>query len=122
MKAEGCELISSYSNCRTPVYYLYEGMEYKTTPGRWNSGHRAHKCKCIRYTQHYIKQLFANEGCELISEYKNQKSKLTYKYNDQIYEVVFNDWKLFSSRPHLGQKHSFFTENTEQMTDQKIDE
>lgn len=101
MKAEGCELISSYTNYKTPVYYLFEGMEYKTTPGRWNSGHRAHKCKCIRYTQNYIKQLFANEECELISEYKNQKSKLKYKFNDQIYEVIFNEWKFFNKRPHL---------------------
>lgn len=121
MKAEQCELISEYIKGDKPVYYLFEGFEYKTTPTRWKSGHRAHKCKCIRYTQNYIKQLFANEGCELISEYKNQKSRLKYKYNDQIYEVIFNDWKFYNSRPHLGQNHTFFTENPEQKPDQKID-
>ena len=101
MKNEDCELISKYTNYKTPVYYLFEGMEYKTTPNKWHSGHRAHKCKCIRYTQNYIKQLFENEGCELISEYQNQKSKLKYLYKDKEYEVVFNDWKYFNKRPHL---------------------
>lgn len=101
MKAEGCELISPYTDYKTPVYYIFEGMEYKTTPYRWNSGHRAHKCKCIRYTHNYIKQLFANEGCELISEYQNQKSKLKYLYHEKEYEVTFNDWKFFNKRPHL---------------------
>lgn len=119
MKAEGCELISSYKDSKTPVYYMFEGFEYKITPYRWNSGGRSHKDKCIRYTQNYFKQLFANEGCELISEYKNQKSRLKYKYNDQIYEVIFNDWKFYNSRPHLNQKHTFFTENPEQKPEQK---
>lgn len=101
MKNENCELISKYENYKTPVYYLFEGMEYKITPSKWNSGHRAHKCKCIRYTQNYIKQLFENEGCTLLSEYKNQKSKLKYLYNNKEYEVIFNDWKYFNKRPHL---------------------
>ena len=104
MKNEECELISKYTNYKTPVYYIYEGMEYKTTPSKWNSGHRAHKCKCIRYTHNYIKQLFANEECELISEYQNQKSKLKYLYKEKEYEVTFNDWKFFNKRPHLHQQ------------------
>ena len=103
MKKEECELITKYTTAKTPVYYIFEGMEYKTTPTKWNSGHRAHKCKCIRYTHNYIKQLFANEDCELISEYQNQKSKLKYLYNEKEYEVTFNDWKYFNKRPHLHQ-------------------
>ena len=101
MKKEECELITKYTTAKTPVYYIYEGMEYKITPYRWHSGHRAHKCKCIRYTHNYIKQLFANEDCELISEYQNQQSKLKYLYNEKEYEVTFNDWKYFNKRPHL---------------------
>ena len=101
MKAEECELISEYIKGDKPVYYLFNGLEYKTTPTKWNTGHRAHKCKCIRYTQNYIKQLFEKEGCTLMSEYKNQKSLLKYMYNDKEYEVIFNNWLYFNKRPHL---------------------
>ena len=110
MKSEGCELLDKYVNGRTPIRYLFENMEYKTTPTRWNTGYRAHKSKCIRYTHEYIAQLFANEGCELISKYVNQKSKLTYRYNGREYKVVWNDWKFFNSRPHLGVNKTYFTE------------
>ena len=51
-------------------------------PTRWNSGIRPHNVECIRYTQEHIAQLFAKEGCQLISQYKNQKSLLKYKYKD----------------------------------------
>ena len=101
MSAEGCELISKYVNSKTKVLYIHDGFEYQTTPSRWNSGYRSHKGKCPRYTQNYIKKLFENEGCELISEYKNQKSLLKYRYQGVTYEVVFNDWKFWHRRPHL---------------------
>ena len=32
MKAENCELISEYINCEKPVFYIYEGFEYKINP------------------------------------------------------------------------------------------
>ena len=51
--------------------------------------------------------MFEDEGCELISEYKNQKSKLKYRYQGVVYEVVFNDWKFFNSRPHLGRRSTY---------------
>ncbi|KAK8857644.1 hypothetical protein M9Y10_016050 [Tritrichomonas musculus] len=106
MKAEDCELISKYVNSKKTVLYIYDGFEYQTTPARWNGGYRSHKSKCPRYTQNYIKKMFEDEGCELISEYKNQKSKLKYRYDGVVYEVVFNDWKFFNSRPHLGRRVS----------------
>ena len=110
MKTEGCELISPYESSLKPVHYLFEGMDYKISPYRWYRGVRAHNVKCIRYTNEHIKQLFAKEGCELISPYVNQKSKLTYRYNGKEYTVVWNDWKFFNSRPHLGAKKTYFTE------------
>lgn len=73
MKAGECKLISEYIKGDKHVYYLFNGLEYKITPTKWNTGFRAHKCKCIRYTQNYIKQLFEKEGCALMSEYKNLK-------------------------------------------------
>ena len=78
MKNEGCELISEYNGSNVPVYYLYNSLEYKVIPWKWKRGHRAHNVRCIRYTNNHIKKLFEDEGCELISEYKNQKSKLKY--------------------------------------------
>lgn len=42
----------------------------------WNQGIRQHLTKRIHYTQNHIEQLFADEECELLSEYQNQKSWL----------------------------------------------
>lgn len=110
MKAEGCELISKYTNANADVFYLFEGFEYKTRPTKWNAGHRPHKAKCIRYTPNYVRKVFKDAGCILLTEYKNQKTKLRYLYEGKEYEVYFNDWLYYGSRPHLGIKRSFFTE------------
>lgn len=108
MKLEGCELLDKYVDGRTKIRYLFEGLEYQTTPTKWNTGYRAHKSKCPRYTHEHIAQLFAKEGCELISQYVNQKSKLTYRYKDRNYQVVWNDWKYYNTRPHLGNNKTYF--------------
>ena len=109
MAKEGCTLISKYESYKKPVHYIFEGLDYSVQPTRWNSGIRPHNVKCIRYTQEHIAQLFAKEGCQLISQYKNQKSLSKYKYKDTEYEVVWNDWKFYNSRPHLGRNMSHFT-------------
>ena len=100
MKAEGCELVSKYVKANVKVFYLFNGFEYQTTPTKWNSGYRAHKSKCSHYTQNYIKKAFADEGCELISEFKNVKTLLRYRYQGKIYEVTFDNWKNYGRRPH----------------------
>ena len=110
MKAEGCELISKYTTANADVFYLFEGFEYKTRPTKWNAGHRPHKAKCIRYTPNYVRKVFKDAGCILLTEYKNQKTKLRYLYEGKEYDVYFNDWLYYGSRPHLGIKRSFFTE------------
>ena len=100
MLSEECTLTSRYETHKSPVHYTYKGYDYSVTPARWTAGIRPHKAKCIRYTHEHIKQLFADEGCELITIYHNQKQPLQYKYNDKLYTVCFNDWKFFHSRPH----------------------
>ncbi|KAK8860463.1 hypothetical protein M9Y10_012128 [Tritrichomonas musculus] len=110
MKNENCILQSKYVSARIPITYLYNNMQYQTTYTKWNNGYRAHQSKCPRYTHEHIAQLFEKEGCKLLSQYKNQKSRLTYEYNGKIYQVIYNDWKFYSSRPHLNQIHTYFTE------------
>ena len=107
MLKEDCILTSSYELSNKLVHYTFEGLDYAITPTKWSKGIRAHKLKCIRYTHEHIAQLFANEGCELISKYVNQKSKLTYRYNGKEYQVVWNDWNCYNSRPHLGTNKTF---------------
>ena len=106
MLKEYCILTSSYETSLKPVHYLFENMDYSITQARWNKGVRAHKMKFIHYAHEHIAQLFAKEGCELISQYVNQKSKLTYRYKDREYQVVWNDWKFFNTRPHLHYSQS----------------
>ena len=110
MKQEDCILTSKYEGSLKHVHYTYNNFDYRVTPANWNAGARPHQAKCIRYTHEHIAQLFAQEGCKLISQYQNQKSKLTYEYKGRTFQVVYNDWKFYHSRPHLGQVHTYFTE------------
>ena len=96
MKAEDCELVSKYVKGDAKVFYLFNGFEYQTTPTKWNKGYRAHKSKSPHYTQNYIKKVFADEDCELLSEYKNMKTVLKYKYQGKIYEVTFEKWNIIA--------------------------
>ena len=100
MFAEDCILTSRYETHLSPVHYEFNGYDYVVTPTRWNAGARPHQAKCVRYTHEHIKKLFADEGCELITEYKNQKQILTYKFNDKEYQVCFNDWLHNRIRKH----------------------
>ena len=110
MLKENCILTSPYIKSNKRVHYTFEGMDYALSPANWYKGIRAHKMKCIRYTHEHIKQLFAKEGCELISKYVNQKSRLAYKYKGKTFHVVWNDWNYYNSRPHLGANKTYFSE------------
>lgn len=101
MNNENCELISEYEKYDKPVYYLYEGLEYKTTPNTWYKGVRAHKMKCIRYTTNYVKEMLKREGCELIGEYVNTKTPIKYTYNGKEYSIRFDKWKYNNRRNHI---------------------
>ena len=111
MAKEGCTLTSKYTGAKKSVHYTFKEMDYSVIPARWKAGIRPHTVKCIRYTHEHIAQLFAKEDCQLISQYKNQKSKLTYLYKGKQFEVIWNDWKFYNSRPHLGRKKTYFSEN-----------
>lgn len=104
MKGENCELISKYEAYNEPVYYLFEGLEYKITPEKWDKGERAHQKKRIQYTHNHVKELFKREGCELKNEYENKRSMLNYVYDGKCYHVSFNDWKYLKKRPHLNKE------------------
>ena len=114
MKKDGCELVSKYTKASEPVYYVFEGREYRTTPTKWKAGHRAHQMQFSRYTPNYVKKCFADEGCELLTEYKNSKQVLFYIYKNARYSTTFNDWLWYHNRPHLGRKKTFFTEDYEE--------
>lgn len=111
MFAEGCILKSKCDNSRCAVHYEFEGMDYKVMPTKWFAGVRPHKSKCIRYTHEHIAQLFEKEGCKLISKYVNQKSRLEYEYKGKVFNVIWNDWKFYNCRPHLGVKKTYFTDD-----------
>ena len=98
---EDCTLTDRYETVHKPVHYSYKGYDYKVSPKCWNQGARPHLAKYIRYTQKHVEQLFADEECELLSQYQNQKSWLSYKYHDKVYRVQFNDWRYLKVRPHL---------------------
>ncbi|KAK8897771.1 hypothetical protein M9Y10_015738 [Tritrichomonas musculus] len=119
MLKEDCILTSKYEGYNKHVHYTYKNLDYRVTPTLWNSGVRPHFAKCIRYTHEHIAQLFEKEGCKLLTQYKNQKSKLTYEYNGKTYKVIYNDWKFYNCRPHLGQIHTYFTEELDKIEMQK---
>ena len=98
---EDCTLTDKYINHTVAVHYLYKGYDYKVLPKCWNQGARPHLAKCIHYTQKHVEQLFADEECELLSEYQNERSWLSYKYRDNVYKVQFNQWRYMKTRPHL---------------------
>ena len=102
MLNEQCILTSPYNTHNTLVHYTYNNKDYAVVPGRWNAGARPHLAKCVRYTNEHIRQLFADEDCELLTTYHHQKQPLQYRYKDKIYTICFNDWKHFNIRPHLN--------------------
>ncbi|KAK8897796.1 hypothetical protein M9Y10_000024 [Tritrichomonas musculus] len=99
LKNENCVIISEFINESTPFIYLYNNKEYEITWKKWRDCVRPHKNN--RLTHENVKQILANENCELISTYKNLKSVITYIYDGQQYSVRFDHWKNRHQRPHL---------------------
>lgn len=60
-----------------------------------------HQTQFIWYTHNYLKKWFSNEEYELITNYKNWKQKLTYKYHGRLYKATFNEWLWHYNPPHL---------------------
>jgi hypothetical protein len=58
--------------------------------------------KKIHYTLDSIRELFGNEGCNVIStEYRNVLSAIEHPYEGQSYHVQLYRWIKKGSRPHL---------------------
>ena len=99
LKIENCIIISEFIDESTPFKYVYNNKEYEITWKKWRDHVRPHKN--TRLTHEDVKQILANENCELISTYKNLKSVITYIYDGQQYSVRFDHWKDRHQRPHL---------------------
>lgn len=54
-----------------------------------------------KWTTELVTELMNQEGCEFQGVYINSKTKITYKYEDQTYTVLWSDWLFKNSRPHL---------------------
>lgn len=97
---EDCELISDYQGPLTPIKYKYNNMIYQISPKSWFNGSRPHLNKRSHKNNDQIKQLLANEDCELLSEYKNVNDFIYYKYDDKYYRVRMRSWINNNRRPH----------------------
>lgn len=102
LKNENCTIISEYIDETTPFKYIHNHKEYEVTWKKWRDGIRPHKSN--RLTHDDVKQILADEGCELISTYKNLKSVIKYIYEGKTYSVRFDHWRDRNQRPHLNGK------------------
>lgn len=105
MKKEDCILLNEYVTTKSKLRYLYNNKEYTV---RWRDWYydknRPHKNICkqkTKWTTEKVRELFANEGCILKSEYVNCKTRLVYEYNGNEFTTTLDLWKTDKSRPHL---------------------
>ena len=99
LKNEYCTIISEYIDETTPFKYIYNNKEYEVTWKKWRDRVRPHKSNRLMHND--VKQMLADEGCELISTYKNLKSVIKYIYKGKTYSVRFDHWRDRHQRPHL---------------------
>jgi hypothetical protein len=86
-KKEGCLLLTkSYKNTRTKLLYKCScGSISETTSDRFKRGSRCMECRdeklseSQRFSQEFISNAFIENGCELLSNYKNSKTKVRYR-------------------------------------------
>lgn len=85
---QGCTLLSTeYVRAKDKLSYVCNcGNESEISFDKFRSGQRCRGCKFTRgaakqrYTIEYLKQFFANNGCELLTDdYENNKDKLKYR-------------------------------------------
>ena len=114
MLKENCILISEYKNADTPIEYEFEGKRYsvlwqhwlrKIRPVRVHLPSKPRKQQ-TKWNNKLVKELLAKENCELISEYKNMKKRLKYRFNNLIYSTTLHEWIYYNSRPHLKMNSS----------------
>lgn len=62
------------------LFNKYYALVYEYPDDMAVYGHRAHKVKCTRYTPNYVRKVFKDAVCNLLTEYKKQKTELRYVY------------------------------------------
>ncbi|KFZ25571.1 MAG: hypothetical protein KQ78_02237 [Candidatus Izimaplasma bacterium HR2] len=97
IKSEGYTLIGEYKNSYTKVKIKCpEGHEYSVTPSNFKTGYRCPICSglCPIQAEKEFLELVEREGYELLSEYKNNKTKVKLRCNKgHEYKVRPNDFK-----------------------------
>ena len=111
MMKEDCILLDQYKRGDIRIRYEYKGNEYTV---RWNDwlnkkrpsrphlkgGNRNTKPH-EKWSYEKVNELFMKDDCELVSEYKNTKQKLCYRYKGSLYYTTLDHWIHNHSRPHI---------------------
>jgi len=96
-KDHKCELLEEeYKRAVAPMKYKCNcGNISKITFSKFQQGQRCKKCSGNeKLTLKYVKQYFKDQGCELLEEYINDKTKIKYKCNcGDINEIIFSKFK-----------------------------
>ena len=112
MLNENCILLDDYKRGDIRIRYEYDGNEYTVRWGDWMNKKRPsrpHLSGGNRNTKFHekwnndkVNELLNKDDCELVSEYKNTKQRLCYRYNGSLYWTTLDDWIYHQSRPHLN--------------------
>ena len=102
MENEGCILMTPYTLSDSYVKYMFNDKVYKVFPYKWFQGYRPHLTGKTSPTNEYVRQSFADENCELINDYINQRKPLYYRYKNKLYVTSWINWNSNKRRPHLN--------------------
>jgi hypothetical protein len=111
---EYCIVTSTdYRNVLSMIDYTYEDQLYHVQLYRWikkgSTPHLPSAPKPTSYHKKYsadsIRQMFANENCQLSMpddwQYRMNQDKINYIFDGKEYSTTINRWVNFHHRPHL---------------------
>ena len=94
---EGYKLLEKeYKNAKTSIKYKCKcGNTSQTSFSNFKKSSRCTNCAgCKKYTHEQISAFFKKHGCELLSEYKNKKTKLKFKCKcGNVTDVFWQNFK-----------------------------
>ena len=97
VESDGYELLSKYVGNRTKVEIKCDkGHVYEVRPNNFKNGQRCPKCgdKCSKQAKEQLIELIQQEDYELLSEYKNSKTKVKLRCTEgHVYSVTPNAFK-----------------------------
>lgn len=111
-KEHGCELLDNcYSNTITPLRYRCSCGKIATiTFANFRRGSRCAECRLntLKLSYDYVKQYFADHGCELLeTEYVNARKKLRYRCScGNVSSIVFYSFKVGNRCKKCGDKRA----------------